>query len=137
MDDITLREIYNCVLLIAGIGGPFLAIYSWYKRKIEDRIDKLEARLEKLEKSNVTQFEELTILLKGQLACLQGLKEQGCNGPVTQAIDDINDVKPFERYRALSFFELVQRGKPLDDRVHLFGFVNNNIAVIIPVFLTA
>ena len=42
MDNITLREIYNCVLLIAGIG-------------------------------------------------LQGLKEQGCNGPVTQAIDDIND----------------------------------------------
>ena len=91
MDDITLREIYNFVLLIAGIGGPFLAIYSWYKRKIEDRIDKLETRVEKLEKSNVTQFEELTILLKGQLACLQGLKEQGCNGPVTQAIDDIND----------------------------------------------
>jgi len=91
MDDITLREIYSGVLLIAGIAGPLLAIYSWYKRKVEDRIDKLEARVEKLEKSNVTQFEELTILLKGQLACLQGLKEQGCNGPVTQAIDDIND----------------------------------------------
>ena len=91
MDNITLREIYNCVLLIAGIGGPFLAIYSWYKRKIEDRIDKLEARVEKLEKSNVTQFEELTILLKGQLACLQGLKEQGCNGPVSQAIGDIEE----------------------------------------------
>lgn len=91
MDNITLKEIYSGVLLIAGITGPLLAIYSWYKRKVEDRIDKLETRVEKLEQSNVTQFEELTILLKGQLACLQGLKEQGCNGPVTQAIDDIND----------------------------------------------
>ena len=92
MDNITLKEIYNAVLLIAGIGGPFLAIYSWYKRKIEDRIDKLEARVEKLEKSNITQFEELTILLKGQLACLKGLhNDLNCNGPVTQGIADLEE----------------------------------------------
>ena len=34
---------------------------------------------------------ERLILLKGQLACLKGLQEQGCNGSVTQAIGDIEN----------------------------------------------
>lgn len=33
--------------------------------------------------------EEQTLLTYGVLACLKGLKEQGCNGPVTEAIDKI------------------------------------------------
>lgn len=33
--------------------------------------------------------EEQTILVYGILACLKGLKEQGCNGPVTEAINKI------------------------------------------------
>lgn len=35
---------------------------------------------------------ELSLLTYGILACLKGLKEQGCNGPVTIAIDK------FEKY---------------------------------------
>ena len=33
--------------------------------------------------------EEQTILTQGVLACLKGLKEQGCDGPVTAAIKQI------------------------------------------------
>lgn len=33
--------------------------------------------------------EELTLLTYGVLACLKGLKEQGCNGPVTETINKI------------------------------------------------
>ena len=33
--------------------------------------------------------EEQTLMIYGLLACLKGLKEQGCNGPVTEAIDKI------------------------------------------------
>ena len=33
--------------------------------------------------------EEQSILTHGVLACLKGLKEQGCNGPVTEAINQI------------------------------------------------
>jgi len=29
--------------------------------------------------------------LNGQLACLKGLQEQGCDGPVEQAINDIEN----------------------------------------------
>ena len=32
---------------------------------------------------------EQGLLTYGVLACLKGLKEQGCNGPVTEAIDRI------------------------------------------------
>lgn len=33
--------------------------------------------------------QEQTLLVYGILACLKGLKEQGCNGPVTEAIQKI------------------------------------------------
>lgn len=35
-------------------------------------------------------LDEQKLLTEGVLACLQGLKEQGCDGPVTKAIDKIN-----------------------------------------------
>lgn len=33
--------------------------------------------------------QEQTLMVYGLLACLKGLKEQGCNGPVTEAINRI------------------------------------------------
>ena len=33
--------------------------------------------------------QEQTLIVYGLLACLKGLKEQGCNGPVTEAISKI------------------------------------------------
>lgn len=35
--------------------------------------------------------EEQSILTTGVLACLKGLKEQGCDGPVTEAISSIEN----------------------------------------------
>lgn len=34
---------------------------------------------------------EQTLICHGLLACLKGLKEQGCNGPVTEAMDRIEE----------------------------------------------
>ena len=34
--------------------------------------------------------DELTLIMYGLLAALQGLQEQGCDGPVTDAVDKIN-----------------------------------------------
>lgn len=34
---------------------------------------------------------EQTLICYGLLACLQGLKEQGCNGPVTEAMNRLED----------------------------------------------
>ena len=35
--------------------------------------------------------EEQKVLTTGVLACLKGLKEQGCDGPVTEAIHEIEN----------------------------------------------
>ena len=35
--------------------------------------------------------DEQEILTKGLLACLKGLQQQGCNGPVTKGIKEIED----------------------------------------------
>ena len=68
--------------LITALGvilGLFVAIHKIYlKREKNDSDIKLIK-------------EEQGILTKGVLACLKGLKEQGCNGPVTQAIEEIEE----------------------------------------------
>ena len=46
--------------------------------------------LKKQEKEDIKAMEdELCLLTYAVLACLKGLKEQGCNGPVTEAIGKI------------------------------------------------
>lgn len=57
--------------------GAVFAVYKWFLKQ------------EKQDKDIKTIKEEQTILTEGILACLKGLKEQGCNGPVTDAIDKI------------------------------------------------
>lgn len=52
-----------------------------------------ESEIAKLRKTHNDDIHSLkaeqTVLVYGVLACLKGLKEQGCNGPVTQAIDKL------------------------------------------------
>ena len=62
---------------IITIGGILIACYKWFSRQNEQD-DDIKAM-----KS------ELCLLTYGLLACLKGLKEQGCNGPVTEAIEKI------------------------------------------------
>ena len=55
------------------------SIYRWYLKneKQEDSIKKIKT--------------EQTALTKDVLACLKGVYEQGCNGPVTHAIEEIEE----------------------------------------------
>lgn len=57
--------------------------------------DKHDEDMEELRKSIREEFaavqEEQRLLTKGVLACLQGLQEKGCNGPVTATINEYND----------------------------------------------
>lgn len=56
------------------------------KQKHEDDMKALKEVLAK-DMRGINQ--EQTLLTYGVLACLKGLKEQGCNGPVTEAINKI------------------------------------------------
>ena len=53
-----------------------------FEQEIKDLRDKHES-------DNSFIQEEQTLVIYGLLACLKGLKEQGCNGSVTEAIDKI------------------------------------------------
>lgn len=60
----------------------------WFDRQDQQTSDIEELRKHHDDDTRATN-EELTLLTFGILACLKGLKEQGCNGPVTEAINRI------------------------------------------------
>lgn len=60
-----------------GIGAAVARVVRWL-----DRQKAQDADLDAIR-------EEQTLLTYGVLACLKGLQEQGCDGPVTDAIDKI------------------------------------------------
>lgn len=62
---------------LIGIGGTLIAAYKWYARQNAQDIE-----IAKIKK-------EQCLVVYGILACLKGLKEKGCNGPVTEAVDKI------------------------------------------------
>lgn len=62
---------------VTAIFSVVFAVYRWYlkQNRQDEEIEKMKS--------------EQCLLTYGILACLKGLKEQGCNGPVTEAIDKI------------------------------------------------
>ena len=71
---ITLAAMAGAAAALIGYSNRF---FTWFQRqKQQDRdIEALKA--------------EQCLLIYGVLACLKGLKEQGCNGPVSEAIQKI------------------------------------------------
>mgnify|MGYP000653154939 FL=1 len=69
--------IASVITALGVIFGVIFAVYRWYLKQ------------EKQDKDIKTIKEEQTLLTYGVLACLKGLKEQGCDGPVTTAINQI------------------------------------------------
>ena len=81
------------------IGGVLIAAYKFFKKpaELEKQMQKArETHKEDIRKINKTHEddirkinEEQCLITYGLLACLKGLQEQGCNGPVTEAINKI------------------------------------------------
>ena len=70
---------------ILAIGGLIFKTYDWVKQQSaqEAKMDEIKAT----HNADVASIkEEQSIIVYGLLACLKGLSEQGCNGPVTAAI---------------------------------------------------
>lgn len=66
--------------IIGAVGVIISAVVALYKT-----VESI-----KLQKKDICSIkEEQTLLCYGILACLKGLKEQGCNGPVTHALDKL------------------------------------------------
>ena len=83
IDIIKVAEIIGACSVILGviIGG-----YKLYDRLL-DRMDEIEKRMNALEKELERMKKEDTLVIYALRACLDGLKQQGCNGRVTDACD--------------------------------------------------
>ena len=69
----------SVVTALGVIFGILFAFFKWLMKRDKNDVEIREIK------------EEQSILTKGVLACLKGLKEQGCDGPVTAAIVEIED----------------------------------------------
>ena len=93
---ITLGSVIGALSVVITL---FVKIVRWVDRqklqdeelaKLRQKHDKEVSELRSEENNHIRDIKkEQTILTYGILACLKGLKEQGCNGPVTEAIDTI------------------------------------------------
>lgn len=79
--------IASVITALGTIIGCFTTIHKWVLRQ-----DKQDEDIKSIK-------EEQKILTTGVLACLKGLKEQGCDGPVTIAIAEIEDHLNKEAHR--------------------------------------
>ena len=84
----TIITISALVVAICTLVGKFANGVRWFDNQSDNGSEIAELR-EKHEADLRSVQEEQTLLVYGILACLKGLKEQGCNGPVTEAISRI------------------------------------------------
>ena len=77
IDAKTLIELAALLTALGVIGGAAL-----WAVKFVDRQKKQDRELTAIRK-------EQTLICYGVMACLRGLKEQGCDGPVTAALDKL------------------------------------------------
>jgi hypothetical protein len=72
-----ISTIAGVITALGVIFGLIFAVYKWYLKQ-----EKQDTDIKAIK-------EEQFLLTQGVLACLKGLKEQGCDGPVTTAIKQL------------------------------------------------
>jgi hypothetical protein len=70
------------IITAAGVVAAVLALAAYFARAVRwlDKQNEQDKEIKEIK-------EEQALLTHGILACLKGLKEQGCNGPVTDALN--------------------------------------------------
>lgn len=83
---------WQSVITAAAFIGAVIALVTYFSKVVRwvDKQNEQDQEIQKLKKHHEDDIasikEEQTLLVYGILACLKGLSEQGCNGPVTEAI---------------------------------------------------
>ena len=75
--EVNITALAATITALGVVFGAVFGIYRWFLKQ------------EKQDRDIKAIKEEQSVLVQGVLACLKGLKEQGCNGPVTEAIDQL------------------------------------------------
>ena len=73
---------------LTAISTLIIKFIRWVDRQKAQDVE-LKQLKERHAEDNEAIQDELLVLTYGILACLKGLQEQGCNGPVTEAIKKI------------------------------------------------
>jgi hypothetical protein len=88
---ITWQSFVTAAAFIAAV----VALYTYFSKVVRwiDKQSKQDEEIKGLKQHHEDDIaaikQEQTLLVFGILACLKGLKEQGCNGPVTEAINKL------------------------------------------------
>lgn len=83
---------WQTFITAAAFVGAVVALVTYFSKVVRwvDKQAKQDEDIKKLKQHHEEDIaaikEEQTLLVYGVLACLKGLSEQGCNGPVTEAI---------------------------------------------------
>ena len=72
-----ITAVAGVITALGVIFGLIFAVYKWFLKQ-----EKQDTDIKAIK-------EEQFLLTQGVLACLKGLKEQGCDGPVTTAIKQL------------------------------------------------
>lgn len=75
---------WQTIVTVASVLAAIVAIMKYYNKGY-DWVKKQNEQDEQIKAIK----EEQTVLTYGVLACLKGLSEQGCDGPVTEAINTL------------------------------------------------
>lgn len=84
---------WQSFITAAAVVGAVIALVTYFSKVVRwvDKQSKQDEEIKRLKKHHEDDIksikDEQTLLVYGVLACLKGLKEQGCNGPVTEAIN--------------------------------------------------
>ena len=101
MLEISAQSIITAGAAVGALGAILALIfkgYDFYKRQAAH--EKALGDLRRIHEEDVKAVkEEQTLIVYGVLACLKGLREQGCNGPVTRAIDKLERHLNIEAHR--------------------------------------
>ena len=93
MSPMQITVTWQSVITSAAFVGAVIALATYFSNVVRwvDKQNQQDEEIQKLKKHHEDDMasirEEQTLLMYGVLACLKGLKEKGCNGPVTEAIN--------------------------------------------------
>ena len=86
---------WQTLITASAVLGAAAALVTFFAKAVRwmDRQNQQDSKIETLRDKHNADMDDMkqeqTLLVYGILACLKGLKEQGCNGPVTEAISKI------------------------------------------------
>ena len=86
---------WQALITASAVVGAVVALVAYFAKIVRwvDKHKKQDEDIKALRDTHMADMnhmkQEQTLIVYGLLACLKGLKEQGCNGPVTEAINKI------------------------------------------------